>query len=89
MDWPLPWDPGDIAVPTDSFMNVPGVGVPLSSPADYAALHQLRDDARGVAGCNLELGLRVRTTGEQSFNLFMRDALPFESENGLIPLDPT
>jgi hypothetical protein len=86
VDWPLPWDPNDIAIPEDVFMNVPGVGALVSSPADYAALHQVRDDTRGVAGCNLELGLRIRYTDDQYFNLFLRDALPVEADNGLIPL---
>ena len=84
--WPLAWSATDIAVPIDEFMDVPGNSVLISAPADYAALHQLRDEARGVDGCSLEVGQRLLDADGQRYSLFMRDALPVEADNGLIPL---
>jgi hypothetical protein len=94
--WPLPIDPWSIAISGDDLPTAPGDAVLIDDEAQVATLRELRrqyreddlpDDVINALEAYGHLTF-LDEGGQDLFQLWMRDALPIEDANGLIPLPP-
>lgn len=96
VNWPLELDPWSIAIDGSSLDDPPtaGTSVLVDDPEAVAQLRELRRQYReddlpeGVPNSLAAYGHLTFTShdGQDLFQLWMRDSLPIEAEDGLIPL---
>jgi hypothetical protein len=85
-EWTIELDLATVAVSYEQLM-MSGVSTLIDDPAIAAALREFRA-AHPEAVSRFDNNLIVETQSGQYYNVYMRDALPFEDELGLIPIPP-
>jgi hypothetical protein len=85
-EWTVDLDLATVAVSYEQLM-MSGVGTLIDDPTTTVALREFRAQ-HAEAVSRFDNNLIVETPSGELYNLYMRDAVPFEDEQGLIPEPP-